>query len=286
MGKTFFLGLGGQKCGSSWIQAQLAKAEGSDFGRLGEYQVWEHQLGGVFTRYKVAEPSKFEKLRTRLKLSVGAPEPVAHLRWRLQSDPNAYFDYFAALLEQQGIERTGDITPSYAALPADMLAMISYGFATRGIETKVIFSMRDPVARLKSHFRMDIQKGRILEPKDFDAALVEFAKSDEGMARSRYDLTLANIKEAFPKAQTHICLFEELFTPEGVQSLSEFSGVPLATNAGGTKVNARNGTLKLSDGAESKIAQQLTTVYKTVEKEFPQINDLWSSYGWADRQNS
>ena len=275
MGKTFFLGLGGQKCGSSWIQAQLAKAEGSDFGRLGEYQVWEHQLGGVFARYNVAEPSKFEKLRTRLKLSVGAPEPVAHLRWRLQSDPNAYFDYFAALLEQQGIERTGDITPSYAALPADMLAMISYGFATRGIETKVIFSMRDPVARLKSHFRMDIQKGRIPEPKDFDAALVDFAKSDEGAARSRYDLTLANIKEAFPEGQTHICLFEELFTPEGVQSLSEFSGVPLATNAGGTKVNARQGGSDASEKAAKEIAMHYAQVYQSVAQDFPQIETLW-----------
>lgn len=275
MGKTFFLGLGGQKCGSSWIQAQLAKSEGSDFGRLGEYQVWEHQLGGVFTRYKVAEPSKFEKLRTRLKLSVGAPEPVAHLRWRLQSDPNAYFDYFAALLDQKGIERTGDITPSYAALPADMLAMISYGFASRGIETKVIFSMRDPVARLKSHFRMDIQKGRIPEPKDFDAALVEFAKSDEGTARSRYDLTLANISEAFPEGQTHICLFEELFTPEGVQSLSEFSGVPLATNAGGTKVNARQGGSDASEKAAKEIAMHYAQVYQTVAQDFSQIETLW-----------
>lgn len=275
MGKTFFLGLGGQKCGSSWIQAQLAKAEGSDFGRLGEYQVWEHQLGGVFTRYKVTEPSKFEKLRTRLKLSIGAPEPVAHLRWRLQSDPNAYFDYFAALLDQKGIERTGDITPSYAALPADMLAMISYGFASRGIETKVIFSMRDPVARLKSHFRMDIQKGRISEPKDFDAALVEFAKSEEGMARSRYDLTLANIKEAFSEDQTHICLFEELFTPEGVQSLSKFSGVPLATNAGGTKVNARQGGSDTSENAAKEIAMHYAKVYQTVAQDFPQIETLW-----------
>ena len=50
---TFFLGLGGQKCGSSWVQAYLARAKGSDFGRLGEYQVWEHELGGVFARYAV-----------------------------------------------------------------------------------------------------------------------------------------------------------------------------------------------------------------------------------------
>lgn len=275
MGKTFFLGLGGQKCGSSWIQAQLAKAEGSDFGRLGEYQVWEHQLGGVFARYKVAEPSKFEKLRTRLKLSVGAPEPVAHLRWRLQSDPNAYFDYFAALLDQKGIERTGDITPSYAALPADMLAMISYGFATRGIETKVIFSMRDPVARLKSHFRMDIQKGRVSEPKDFDAALIEFAKSEEGVARSRYDQTLANIKEVFPEPDRHLCLFEELFTPGGIQSLSEFSGVPLAASAGGTKVNARQGGSGISEATAAELAAHYAAVYHAVAQDFPQIRNLW-----------
>ena len=275
MGKTFFLGLGGQKCGSSWIQAQLAKADGSDFGRLGEYQVWEHQLGGVFARYKVAEPSGLQKFRSRLKTAVGAPEPVAHLRWRLQSDPNAYFDYFAALLDQKGIERTGDITPSYAALPADMLGMISYGFATRGIKTKVIFSMRDPVARLKSHFRMDIQKGRIAEPEDFDAALIEFAKSNEGEARSRYDLTLENIKTVFDEDNRHICLFEELFSPNGIEQLSAFSGVQLESSAGGTKVNARQGGSGISEDTAQKIAAHYAQVYRSVATDFPQISELW-----------
>ena len=68
---TFILGLGGQKCGSSWIQAYLNRQDGSDFGRLGEYQIWESDLGSVFQRYRVPEPSTLEKLRVQAKLKLG-----------------------------------------------------------------------------------------------------------------------------------------------------------------------------------------------------------------------
>lgn len=125
MTATFFLGLGGQKCGSTWIQNYLARQPGSDFGRLGEYQVWEHHLGGVFARYAVPSPRASERMRAALKRQFGAAEPAAHLRWRLQSNPDAYGQYFAGLLKRPGIVRSGDITPSYAALPAPRLAKIA-----------------------------------------------------------------------------------------------------------------------------------------------------------------
>ena len=275
MDKTFFLGLGGQKCGSSWIQAQLASAKGSDFGRLGEYQVWEHHLGGVFARYKVPAPTGLERLRAGLKRSVGASEPAAHLRWRLQSDPDAYFDYFAALLDQKDILRTGDITPSYAALPADTLAMIQDGFAKRGITTKVIFSMRDPVARLKSQYRMYVQKGYRPEPDDLDSALLSFAKTEDAKARSGYAMTLANISAVFDTSDQHICLFEEVFTETGIRALSDFAGVPLAPTAGATLVNARSGGTDISEKTALEIASQYTAEYHAVAQDFPQISSLW-----------
>ncbi|SIS91258.1 hypothetical protein SAMN05421759_10663 [Roseivivax lentus] len=277
---TFFLGLGGQKCGSSWVQAYLARAKGSDFGRLGEYQVWEHELGGVFARYAVPAPGTFEAARAGIKMALGGSEPAAHLRWRLQTDRRAYFDYFEGLLGKRGVVRTGDITPSYAALPAETLIRIRDGFAERGIATKAIFVMRDPVERLRSQMRMEMEKGRMDLSDANDAPLRGFYASAEAEARSRYDRTLAAMEAAFAPENRHIALFEEIFTGAGTAALAAFAGVPVEADAGARQVNARGKGSKVSEEVRTEIVQHYAEVYRAVAERLPQVRDLWPG---ADR---
>ncbi|WP_300437667.1 hypothetical protein [uncultured Mameliella sp.] len=277
MTRTFFLGLGGQKCGSSWIQAYLARQPGSDFGRMGEYQTWEHQLGGVFARYRAPEPSMLGKLRARAKVALGAPEPAAHLRWRLQQDENAYFDYFAGLLAQDGIIRTGDITPSYAALPAKTLARIRDGFASRDIAVKLLFSMRDPVDRLRSHMRMEMEKGRLPEAAENEAPLRAFYASHEAEARSRYDQTLSAIEAVFDPGDIFLTPFETLFTANGIANLSRFADVPVDAQAGMRAVNSRAKGSGLSEDLEGEIAHHYAPVYEAAARRLPQVAEAWPS---------
>ncbi|AWI83688.1 sulfotransferase family protein [Alloyangia pacifica] len=280
--KTFYLGLGGQKCGSTWIQAYLNRQEGSDFGRLGEYQVWEPQLGGVFARYKVRTPPLKERLRARLKTAVGAHEPAQHLRWRLQSDPEAYFDYFAGLLARPGIVRTGDITPSYAALPPETLARIRDGFAERGIAVKAIFSMRDPVDRLRSHMRMEMAKERLSAEESNAAPLRAFYATEEAEARSRYDRTIAAIEQVFAPEDRFLCLFEDLFTPEGIAALSDFAQVPSDPSQGGQAVNARaKGSGSLPEDLLAEIAAHYRPAYEAAAERLPRVRALWPSAPYA-----
>lgn len=281
MTKTFFLGLGGQKCGSSWIQAYLARQQGSDFGRLGEYQVWEHHLGGVFARYRAPRPSVLGRLRARAKVGFGAPEPASYLRWRLQQDENAYFDYFAAVLEHPGIQRTADITPSYAALSPEALARIRDGFATRGIAVKTLFSMRDPVDRLRSHLRMEMEKGRQPQSTDNEAPLAAFYASDEAEARSRYDRTLENIESVFDPADCYVTAFETLFTANGIADLSRFAQVPIDAQAGMRAVNSRAKGSGISETLEAEIAHHYAPVYRAVARRLPQIAEIWPSARFA-----
>ncbi len=280
--KTFFLGLGGQKCGSTWIQSYLARQPDSDFGRLGEYQVWEHHLGGVFARYEVPAPGLAERLRARLKTSFGGSEPAQHLRWRLQSDPDAYFDYFAALLDRPGIARTGDITPSYAALPPEMLARIRDGFAARGIRTKAIFSMRDPVDRLRSHMRREMAKERLATDETNAGPLRDFYATGEAAARSRYDQTLQALDEVFDPEDRLVCLFESLFTENGIAALSDFAAVPCDPSRGGSAVNARSkGAGGIPEELMRDIAQHYRPAYLAAEARLPEIRELWPSARFA-----
>jgi hypothetical protein len=275
--KTFFLGLGGQKCGSSWIQAYLNRQQGADFGRLGEYQIWESDLGSVFARYRLAAPSGFQMLRAEAKRRLGMTEPADHLRWRMQHDRQQYFAYFEQLLNRPGVTMTGDITPSYAALPAPLLQKVKDGFEGTGISVKCLFSMRDPVARIRSHYRMDIDKGTAPEPADFEAGLRGFYASAEAAARTRYDMTLEAMETVFAPEDRFICLFEELFTPEGIADLAAFAGVPAEAEAGGQKVNARGSAGGISDDLTAEIARHYAPVYAAVARRLPQIARVWPS---------
>lgn len=277
MTKTVFLGLGGQKCGSTWIQAYLARQPGSDFGRLGEYQAWEHRLGGVFARYRAPEPSLLAKLRARSKVALGAPEPAGHLRWRLQQDESAYFDYFAGLLDRPGILRSGDITPSYAALPATLLTQIREGFEARGITVKALFSMRDPVDRIRSHMRMEMDKGRLPPDTDNDAPLAAFYASPEAEARTRYDATLDALEMVFAPQDRHVTTFETLFTAHGIADLSRFADVPVDPQAGMRAVNARAKGSNISEALEAEIARHYAPVYHAVARRLPHIAEVWPS---------
>ncbi|MBV2361101.1 sulfotransferase family protein [Thalassococcus sp. CAU 1522] len=278
MSGTFFLGLGGQKCGSSWMQAYLARQPGSDFGRLGEYQIWEADLGGPFARYRVVEPSPLQRLRGAAKRGLGLAEPKNSLRWRMQTNRDAYFRYFNGLLAKPDVIRTGDITPSYAALPAQTLAQIRDGFATRGVAVKALFSMRDPVARLRSHLRMDQQKGYRPASGDESADLRGFFKSEEAAARMRYDRTLDALEQVFDPDHRFVCLFEELFTPAGIAAFAAFCGVPADPAAGARQVNARHsGGNALPDDLTAEITAHYAPVYRAVARRLPQIATLWPS---------
>lgn len=277
MNKTFFLGLGGQKCGSSWIQAYLNRQAGADFGRLGEYQVWESDLGSVFARYRVAEPSAWQKIRAQAKRRMGAPEPAAHLRWRMQTNRDRYFEYFAGLLDQPGITMTGDITPSYAALPAPLMQKIKDGVQGIGAEVKTVFSMRDPVARIRSQYRMDLDKGNAAGGADFEAGLRAFYPGAEAAARSRYDMTLDAMEQVFAPENRFLCLFEELFTAPGIAALADFAGVPIEAEAGGQKVNARGTASGISDELTAEIARHYAPVYEAAATRLPQVARVWPS---------
>lgn len=275
---TFFLGVGGQKCGSTWYRNYIASQEGSDFGRLGEYQVWEYALGGPFARYRTPEPSGLAKLKGKAKHRLGLSIPRDYLRWRMQTNRHEYFDYFTDILSRPGIKRTGDVSPSYAALPATTLRAIRDGFEAREIRVKVIFAMRDPVARLRSHLKMDQEKGYRSTSGDEVSDLKAFFASEEADARMRYDLTLDALEAVFPPINTHICLFEGMIRPKGVVAISKFAEFAPDPGAGKQRVNSReSGRGSLPDELEAEIVHHYKTVYSAVARRFPQIDQIWPS---------
>ena len=63
------------------------------------------------------------------------------------------------------IRLTADITPGYAALPAERLAMIRAGFESRGVRPAAVYLLRDPVERIWSAARMDMRAAATTRPR-------------------------------------------------------------------------------------------------------------------------
>ncbi|MCX7888542.1 MAG: hypothetical protein N2422_02285 [Rhodobacteraceae bacterium] len=266
--KTFVLGLGAQKAGTSWLHRYIATAPGTDTGPFKEYHVWDGMHIAECRGFRVGMHQR--------------DRPETALRGRMQDDPAAYFDHFEGLLAQPGIRLTADITPSYAGLPAPVLAAIRAGFAGRGIAFRAVFLMRDPVERCISQFGM-------AERRRQAAGRVRSLTHEETVAeltgpayafRTRYDLTVAAIAAAIPDGEVHLDVHEVMFRPANVAALSRFLGLRPRPDFAARRIHAAPAPNDLPDAARREVARFYAGVYRWAAARLPWIEEVWPGFRW------
>ena len=92
-------------------------------------------------------------------------------------------------------------------------------------EARLVCVLRDPVSRLRSHYRHEVQRGR--ERRPLPEALAE--PDNAYLRRSCYERALAPWAGGFPADRLHVECFERLFgSEEAWDSLLRFLGLPPA----------------------------------------------------------
>lgn len=261
---VFILGVGAQKAGTSWLHRQLCGLPGVDMGFQKEYHVWDAVHVASCARYRL-HPQRGES-ETR------------HLRALMQDIDGVYETYFARLIDG-GVRWTGDITPSYALLDEAALARLRSRLEAAGFAVRVVFLMRDPVARNWSALRMHASRraergGRAATP---DAVIAEFPRAfrtPNFIDRTRYDRTVKAVRGSFEKADIHFGFHETLFTPEGLAQLSRFLGLDLTNAATDARVNAAP-PLDLPAPLRAECRAFHEEVYAFCHREFPVTQALW-----------
>jgi hypothetical protein len=275
----FLLGLGAQKTGTTWMHRYLCTHPHADFGRMKEYHIWDGVHVPELAEFRIDKLPAFEHIRHAF--SRGSKPRI---RYKMQQDPNWYGAYFEKIANRPGIRITGDITPSYAALPASSLTGIREILEPRGFAVKPVFIMRDPFERCWSALRMANRQRRkrgevITLDKEF-AELRATYKSAGTQARTRYDLTIKNLLQAFDQKDTHICLFEEFFTPASARRLTDFLEIsPLAPDFE-KKVNAtRKSTGSLPEDLVAEVVDFYRPAYDAAIDLFGErkIRQLWKN---------
>jgi hypothetical protein len=266
MSGTFLLGVGAQKAGTTWLSHYLAQAPNVRRGFTKEYHIWDALTLPTCRAFRVDRRTILAKRTWR--------RPRVWHRWWMQRNTDAYFDYFARLVD--GSDRmTFDITPSYSGLSADTLATIRKGFEDRGIRVKVVFLIRDPFERCWSAVRMDIRNygDRGLSEEE---TLARRYRNEGFRIRTRYDETITRLEAVFPREDIHIEAFERLFTPESVAKISHVFGVPVRTDMVEATFNVSRKTVGIDPALKRDVIQHYAQVYDFCFARDPTLRDLWN----------
>ena len=166
--RTFLLGLGCEKGGTTWLYDYLERHPQVASGFSKEYHVLnahflasgralqERRIARV--RRLIAGLRRVPGQRRAQRLEGLAAMLAQRERQRaLAADLGAYVDYFAGLADAAPDTRlVCDITPLYACLDAAALAEVRARLEAAGFEVRVIFIMRDPIERAFSSYRMSL----------------------------------------------------------------------------------------------------------------------------------
>lgn len=284
--KTFLLGVGCQKGGTTWLHHYLRASPQMEPGYRKEYHVFDSRdlPSEEWMRDRILGMADDELQKARR----GEPaDPVQLHRASMYVDPEFYFDYFAGLLRSRPrIRLTADVTPDYAMLSADRMQHIKSSFEDRRVRTVAAFLMRDPVERVWSQIRMQ-QKRR---PNRFPAPAEEMVARlyDEPVyeMRTRYDKTIAAVDSVFGEDEVYYGFYETLFTDDEVRRICELTGIRFRPPNFDRKANVSQAKPMsgLPDETIRLVANHYQDVYDAVAKRFPDLNltELWASSRYVD----
>ena len=283
---TVLFCVGATKAGTSWLYEHLSAHPDCHFRTIKELHYFQLTAPGQFGAALRRLQGEIDGLKARLTGAAAAQRArierrLADLRdWRrvLQRRETDLDAYRAFLTEGQGDRRlVGDITPAYALLEADRLALLPQVAA----DTRVVYLMRDPVARLWSHVRMIAQRvapaGFAAEARALLARIVAGDLAGEGAgiaARGDYAAILPRLARAFDPARLLVLFYEEMLTLPGLARLSEFLGIrPLPADL---DRRVHEGIALRMTEDESRAARVwLRPQYDYVSAKFPSLPKAW-----------
>ncbi|TAN57535.1 MAG: hypothetical protein EPN20_17245 [Magnetospirillum sp.] len=237
MGKTFMLGVGCQRGGTTWLHNFLSSHPQCVMSLPKELHIFDAAL--MPDPFILFQRERIERVAGRLRQWLEQVEAVTPVftpalrrdveQIRMTDDFSEYVAYFDRLLAASpGRRLTGEISPSYATLEAGHFRRIRGLMESAGYRIRVVFLMRDPIERIYSHLRLD---DAIAAARGAPEAVPAHLRFKDGFAgrhaalRTRYHATMAALDGAFAAEQIFYGFSETLFSPAEVDRLCRFLGI-------------------------------------------------------------
>ncbi|MEM9913291.1 MAG: sulfotransferase domain-containing protein, partial [Pseudomonadota bacterium] len=235
--RTFILGLGAQKAGTTWVYTQLAKLPEFKAPNTKEMHIFDavHLEECVWFRRKVEKDFSAALLKGRRHYE----KTFVTKRMQMMLNQDEYFSYYDRLMDADHCV-SADVTPTYSGLPVEVLGYIRAKFEKLSIRTRVVFLMREPVARLESAIRMRLRKTSKIEDISLEHMMGEMkthAHSKQDRVRSSYRDTVSRIRACFSDDEIHLGFYETMFQADELDRLGAFLGIDVSGFDTGERVN-------------------------------------------------
>lgn len=275
MTKTFFVGIGAAKGGTSWLAEYLSQHPEVAFSPIKEL----HYFDAMYCQeHSAFWNNRWEKIRTQFaKKYQAAPDDklkqklrCLDLRLAMVEDPSVYRQYFSELLKNHH-KAFGEITPAYSLLPETGFKAIIELYP----DAKFILIMRDPALRYLSQIQFS-QTIRKIQGKDtqvdFDPNFkaIEFLENTSYTARSDYKSTLEALLSTTDPDNLCTLFYENIFSDAGtreIQKLCSFLNISFQPPDISRKVNPSH-SMEFDPEVISRVTRHFSPIYEYVFQKY------------------
>lgn len=258
--RTFVLGVGAQKAGTTWLHSYVASSANADMGFTKEYHIWDAVCSPLCNNFRLQKP-QLSKLNT-----------LNYLRYCMQEIPGFYEGYFNSILNS-GAKITGDITPSYSVLTEDDFHKIKDKIKLTGAKMRVIFLMRDPVERCWSAVRMVLRNQ--IKAYDEEQNLAQIYSSEQFQFRTRYEVVCERLRNVFEEEELYFGFYETMFDDGELERISKFLSIPVNYEHRNKHVNVSPKRSLVSIDLRQKVQSFYSDTYDYCFKNFEETKQIW-----------
>jgi len=276
----FFVCIGAQKAGTTWLARVLASNTSVFMTPVKEIHYFDH-IGGltnqlVDRKRKSRHRKYWQKLLTQLHRF---PSLHRQRAWYRAYMGNPIDDrWYASLFrERDGKRFAGEVTPEYA-----IIGRQGFEHMRRlAPEARVLFILRDPVMRAWSHMlhycrTTDRNATRLSVPELI--AVVKQAPNFEALGD--YATTISNLRQAFPAEQIQIMFYEDIHNDRAsaLRDVCKFIGIPFDVSAVplARRFN-RSQDAALPEGMRAYLRQRYREQVIAVRERVGRIPESWES---------
>lgn len=277
---NLFLCVGAQKAGTTWLHHQLVDHPDVAFSDVKEVHYFNtiHNQSILLTSRKVEQLERLLKnnrgaiIKYFTKLSCGEPVDPGIKQLLSPVDDQWYINLF----KNKKKKYSADFSPEYAALPVEGFEHIKRVSQNQ----KILFIMRDPIARAKSAIQYYFQMQNI-KPEQIDENMIwDIAKKDFIVNLSSYEKTVENLILSFTSDQIKFLFFEDAMldkqkTIDDICAFLDISTMPLKLEKSEERINSSEKII-FPDSIDDWLKERLSFTYSSLKEKF-NLPKLWHS---------
>jgi hypothetical protein len=224
MSNPLFVGLGFQKCATTWLSQRLRLHPDVYVPPINELRFWDSfEKGQALPFQNLYVKRSAERLAEETDRERACRIVDRLVYWRhYQGVRTDGFESYVRLFEPGRDARlAGEISPGYAGLSEETLWLIANG----DDRTRVFLLMREPISRLWSQIRHHAR--RTPEIVATPQAMCEFLETDVVRVQANYDQAIRRLQQVFPKERVGYFFFEDMLADQEayLRSICTFLGV-------------------------------------------------------------